>query len=247
MPDVRTDDGWFTLEIDVHLCFNPPMSENSPGIVLTNSVRLPFVPTKGLIVTGAMFNDRPDTMGVYLKDLTWDVDRRVFMAYTEQSYGCFPILYVAQEIRFWLDRGWRFGSYADVYEKKRGRKPYRAPPICGEEPALDEEEAERLHGMKPRQRPPYFNMLLKALVREMAVLDNNRSIAYAMDKTNMFFEKPEAKEPETPAMKKFFAAVEEFEKLTFDQQYEWRDRVARRHPRLDQFVRPSRRRRTRGS
>lgn len=223
------------------------MSDKEPGIVLTNTLTLPFPPTDGLIVTGTIVNEQPHPEGIPLKELTWDADRGVFLAYVECSYHCFPILSIAQDIRSWLDRGWRFGSYADHYEKKRGRKPYRKAPKCGTEPDLDEEEAELLHGMKPRHRPPFFNTLMEALVREMAVLDNNRSVAYAMDKTKMFFEKPGTKEPETPEMKKFFAAVEAFRKMTDDQQYDWQDRVARRNPRLDQIITPSRQRRRRST
>ena len=241
MPNTEANERRYTLYIDVHLTFEPPMADKQPGIVLTNTVELPFVPTTGLIITGRMFNDPPISEGVPLKELTWDVDRQSFWAYFEHGYVDFPILCIPQEIQYWLDRGWKFGSYADSYEEKRGRKPRKTSIDCGEIPEIDDEEAERLPTMDPRKRPQYFNVLMQALAREMAILYNNSSVAYAMDKTKLFFGEQKSKEAETPQMKKFFAAVEEFNNMPFDKQYDWRERIARRNPRLDQFVGPSRR------
>jgi hypothetical protein len=70
----------------------------------------------------------------------------------------------------------------------------------------------------------------------MVLLDNNSAVAYAMYRTHMFFDDAELQRNETPAAKKFKDAIAEFDRMNFDQQYDWRQSVARRCPRLEQFL-----------
>jgi hypothetical protein len=123
----RVASGLFTLEIDAILFFNPPMSEKAAGIAITNTLQIPFAPFDGLSIVSRIFGEPPMPEGAQLKEVTWDAEREVFMAYTEHVFCDFPILSIPQEIGFWLDLGWKFGSYADKYDPpQRGRKPKEA-------------------------------------------------------------------------------------------------------------------------
>src|SRR5208283_2836283 len=106
----------FALELDVSLCFVPPMDERARGIVVTRTLEMPFPPTEGLFVTGIAMNGQPMAQGFKLKNLTWDLDRQRFFATTSLTSHDFPIAEIPDMIRDWLDRGWQLGSYEDTYE-----------------------------------------------------------------------------------------------------------------------------------
>jgi hypothetical protein len=69
-------------------------------------------------------------------------------------------------------------------------------------PEIGRDEAIQLHTMKPADRPDYFNHLLDAVVRKMAELHDNWSVAYAMDKTKMYFSKTDPLKANSPSEKK---------------------------------------------
>ena len=69
----------------------------------------------------------------------------------------------------------------------------------------------------------------------MARLHNNESTAYAIDRTKMFFDEERLKE-ESKAAIRFRDAQNESSDMTWDQQYDWREKVLRTHPRLDRIV-----------
>jgi hypothetical protein len=219
----------FLLEVDVSLCFVPPMDEHRPGIMVTRTLELPFPPASGLFITGIAMNGQPLAQGFKLEDVTWDLDRHRFLAATSLTSEDFPIAEIPWLIRDWIERGWRLGSYEDAYE---GEVEYQHDPLLIE-PIVDidvedEEGAKRWPMMGPRSRPPAFNKFLRALAREMAGLYNNWSIAYAMLRTNTLFTEEQLKHNKSRAAAKFNNARSEFDRMTFDQQYDWRQKVLRR-------------------
>jgi hypothetical protein len=225
----------FTLEIDALLYFDPPMSDKGAAIPVTNAIQIPFVPFDGLSIVSRIFGEPLIPEGPTLKEVTWDAEREVFMAYTEHVFCDTPILCIPQEIGFWLEQGWTFGSYVDKYDRPpRGRKPKRTN--FGPAPEFDETAAKQLHSMKPADRPEYFNHLLNAVVRMMAELHNNWPVAYAMDKTRMYFSVTDPFLADTEAEKKFAEAIREFEVMDVEKQWNWCKRVTERNPRLEHFL-----------
>ena len=222
----------FSLELDVSLYFVPPMAERARGIVVTRTLELSFPPTEGLSITGIAIDGQPMAQGFKLKNLTWDLDRQRFFATTSLTSHDFPIAEIPDMIRDWLDRGWQLGSYEDTYEEKPEYQQdlLLAKPIVGAR-TEDEEKAERWPAMSPRSRPSGFNKFLRALAHEMARLYNNWDTAYAIDKTKYFFTDEQLKENKSRAATKFRDAQAEFDRMTFDQQYDWREKVLRRRAR----------------
>ena len=43
----------FTVELDLHLTFDPPMRESDTGIIVNRTLQLPFAPSEGTSVHGA--------------------------------------------------------------------------------------------------------------------------------------------------------------------------------------------------
>jgi len=72
----------FTLELDLIITYTPPMSEAGGGIYLTRELQVPFAPYNGLHICGNQMDQAPGPEGFVLKDVTWDVDRQVFMAHS---------------------------------------------------------------------------------------------------------------------------------------------------------------------
>lgn len=107
----------YTLPLDLHPKFVPPMSEHGPGIVLSRAVQLPFVPASSLRIAGASLDEHGGSIGFGLEELTWDVDREVFSASTQIICHDEPLALIPDTIRSWLDLGWELGSYADTYEQ----------------------------------------------------------------------------------------------------------------------------------
>ena len=219
----------FKLELDLLLYFIPPMDERGQGIRLTRLLELPFPPTNGLHLAGIALDDPPCPLGFRINDLTWDLDRQVFMATTHLTIQNDPIATIPYEIGSWIDRGWRLGSYEDAYEQPEDTEDDSSEVTTESVDEWDEDN--RLPTMNPRSRPRVFNKFLRALVREMARLRNNESIAYAIDRTKMFFDEKRLKEDSKAAIR-FRDAQNEFSAMTWDQQYDWREKVIRTHPRL---------------
>jgi hypothetical protein len=223
----------FKLELDLLLYFIPPMDERGQGIRLTRSLELPFPPTNGLHLAGITMDDPPSPLGFRINGVTWDLDRQVFMATTQLIDHNLPIAAIPDEIANWIERGWRLGSYEDAYKQPEETEDDSSEITT--ESVDDWDEDDRLPTMNPRSRPRAFNKFFRALVREMARLHNNESAAYAIDRTKMFFDEERLKE-ESKAAIRFRDAQNEFSDMTWDQQYDWREKVLRTHPRLDRIV-----------
>ncbi len=107
----------FKLELDLHLYFDPPMADHGDGIAVTRTIDVPFPPWSGLLVYGRELDECPSPGGWPLKDVTWDVDRGVFLATTSLHSGGVPMAMIPDVVRAYVDRGWRLGSYMDLYEE----------------------------------------------------------------------------------------------------------------------------------
>jgi len=226
----------FKLELDMSLYYVPPMDEHGAGIVITRTLELPFAPSTGMFLCGTPFSDQPDSMGFKLENVTWDIDRQMFLASTCLFDHGLPIAFIPDVIREWTNRGWRLGSYEDAYEQPEESEPEEVEDQGSEEVDDEWEEMEHWPSKRPSLRPPEFNKLLRAIVRAMVESRNNLAVAYAIDKTKRFFDESQLKEGDSPAIKKWIAAQREFGTMPWDDQIAWRDRVMKRHPRMDRIV-----------
>ncbi len=228
----------FKLDIDMALYFVEPMSEHGQGIRVTRRFELPFVPYPGLLLNALSLNGGDIAMGYKIEEITWDVDREVFFGRTSTINHCVPIAFIPLDIRSWLDRGWRFGSYEDTYGKHDGRskRAKRKRLKCEWDWSEDDEVVDQWSQKSSRSRPASFNTLLRAVVREMARLHNNLPVAYAIAKTKRFFTESQLKDNNDRLPKKFRDARAEFSLMSFDQQYDWAQSDIRRYPRLEQFL-----------
>ena len=227
----------FKLNVDAALYFVPPMVDNGKGITVTREYQIPFPPTKEIALTGVALNGTVMSLGFMLKDITWDCDREVFFAKIVSAYYGDPIAAIPLEIRLWIDRGWRLGSYEDTYEKedRRATRHQREPIRCSWN-GNDENAAFEWERVLPSKRPAEFNRLFDAIIREMAVLNNNCDVAYAMRQTHVCMDREEADKADSPIAKKFRDAVSDYRQKGFDCQYAWRHNLMRKCPHLDQFV-----------
>ena len=178
-----------------------------------------------------------EPMGFSLGDLTWDVERRVFLAETGMA-SAGSLADIADDLRCWLDRGWRFGSYKDAYVEPDDASDGEPATVDSAEFLLYEDgEREAWQRKTSRSRPREFNEFFRALIRTMAELHNNESVAYAMYKTQRFFTEGELKDRDSRTIGKFRDAELEYRNMTSDRQLAWARRVSRRYPRLDQLIR----------
>jgi hypothetical protein len=170
--------------------------------------------------------------GFKLEDVTWDLDRQMFFATTSLTSQDFPIADIPVLIRDWIDRGWQLGSYEDTYEEELEEQTdlLLTEPVT-DGPIEDEEVANRWPTMSPRSRSPAFNRFLQALAREMARLFNNWSVAYAIDQTKTFFTEKQLEGNKSRAATRFRDAQFAFERMTFDQKYDWREKMLRKRSR----------------
>jgi hypothetical protein len=155
----------------------------------------------------------------------------------------FPIGLIPEELRAWVDKGWRLGTYMDSYTKDE-----EAEEDEGDEPEEIDEEAslglktdwdvlQKWQSQGPGARPKEFNRRLMAVVRFMAENYNNWEVAYAMDRTKRFFSEEEVKESFMSApVKKWRDAQSEFYHMSQEDQFAWQRRVKKRYPRLDHIV-----------
>jgi hypothetical protein len=228
----------YPVHIDLVQWYVPPMEDRGHGIRLNRTIELPFPPAAKVSVFSREWERLDDPMGYYLKEITWDLDRKCFLAETHISATGIPIAMIPHEIRNLLDCGWTFGSCKDAYrtERRRGRKRSKLPTMQIND--WDEDEAATWETMRDKSRPKEFKVILHAIITTMAELHNNCSVAYAMMKTGGYVDIPEGSSQDklSPFVKKFSAAMREYDALTFDQQWDWCESVQRRYPRLIEVV-----------
>lgn len=230
----------FKLFVEVTLRYVPPMSEHGQGISLVREFELPFPPFTSLALTGNSLNDQPNPNGLQLRDVTWDVDRHVFLGWTSVTSVDYPLGYVPDDIRSWQERGWRLGRLEEAYasdelEEESATTTETTPIETGGE--VDDDDPENWQSLPVRRRPQRFNQFLRALVRVMAATYDNCETAFAMDKTKMVFSEQELKvDRDSPSKRAFLEAEHEFRRMTQDAQFKWRERVMSKYPGLDKVV-----------
>ena len=226
----------YTLCLDLHLRFVPPMSTHAPGIVLTRTLTLPFPPYSGLIIHGQAMDECPDPLGFHLTDVIWDMDREVFLAHTIVESSGEPLAFIPDTIRGWIGCGWKLGSYRDDYTRDyEAAKDDESGESSGDESEYD--RMEKLHTLPKSRRDPEFNRFFKALIREMSDGYNNLSVAYAMDKLGRLLsdEEPKAGEHLSDAARLWQDACSEFDQLDPAAQTAWQDKVAK-YPSLERAL-----------
>lgn len=233
----------YQLQLDLKVCFCPPMTEKGFPLRLTRTIELPFPPTPGLALTGSAIDEHPMAEGFKLEDLTWDMDRNRFTADISTTHVGFPIAEIPDILAELFDHGWRFGSYADDFDEDDECENDQEDDST-EELIPNEDEFERLQTIDSRKRPKEFNKLFRGLIRTMCEVRNNLPVAYAMWKTGKLIQEEEVEKKETPAGRKFADAVFEFEKMSFDAQWDWQQQICKTYPRLDKLITPLPRHRT---
>lgn len=231
----------FIIELDLVLHFVPPMDEHAPGVVLTRAFDIPFPPYDGLVVYSPTFEDCPTSEGMPLKDIIWDVERKVFLARTYLVHCGLPFAFIPDEIRSWVDNGWRLGSYRDGYGGDVGEDDEQAEESATAEDTndwsqFDDDELDAWRKLPARKRPPQFNRIMRAVVRMMAETHNNLDVAYAMDKTKRYFTKKEAEDIGDNTVQQWRDATKEFLLMSLDEQVQWQEHVQAHHPRLDRML-----------
>jgi hypothetical protein len=63
-----------------------------------------------------------------------------------------------------------------------------------------------------------------------------RRVAYAIDRTQMFFTEAELQGDRSPSKQAFESALAEFDRMSSEERFRWQQRVTHRHPRLDRIV-----------
>jgi len=225
----------FTLCLDLHLRFVPPMAEHAPGIVLTRVFEFPFPPYSGLAIYGKAVEEYPTLEGLQLNGVVWDLDRKVFLAHTVIVYHDEPLAFVAKIVRGWMVCGWGFGSYSDAYPEA----DYSSS-AGGDETELDDAEYERLevlHTLPKSKRDQMFNKFFKAMIREMSEHYNNLPSAYAMDKLGRLLEEiqPYVGAPLSDSGRLWIDTCREFDQLDSESQTAWQDKVAK-YPSLEKVL-----------
>lgn len=225
----------YTLHLDLHLYFVPPMTEHGSGIVVTREIELPFPAFEGLRVFSKKFEDCPDPTGFTLKEVVWDIDRKVFLAETSLISQDLPIACIPDSIRDWIEHGWRLGSYCDDYAEP-DRDDDGSSIATAPSRLISLEDEERMHTLPPRRRPKEFNRFLKAMVRHMAEGFVNVESAYAIERTGTYLSESDVRERAGgPAVKKWAEACKEFSRMSTRERLDWRDKTSR-YPSIEDVI-----------
>lgn len=102
------------------------------------------MPEPSIRLCGASIDLCPDPLGFSLEDLTWDIDREVFLASTTLISHDEPLAFVPDTIREWIGLGWKLGSYHDTYVEPEEDDSESAIP------SVDDGEYERLEQLHIR-------------------------------------------------------------------------------------------------
>jgi hypothetical protein len=204
---------------------------------MTRSFELPFPPYEGLAVFSSSWEFYPEPQGLRLKDIVWDVDRRLFLACSRMVHGGLPIAGIAAELSDWVGRGWRLGSYNDHYTGG-GEIELPGPmakEACDLHDTVDDKEYEILHTLPPKRRPAAFNAFWKAMIRHMAATHNNADVAYAMDKTGRYFGPSREKVKDEKGEEAWGESSLEYRKMTIDDRIKWM-RKTEKYPELSTLI-----------
>ena len=108
----------FKVDVDLDLIYDPPFAAATRGIVVNRTIELPFPPYNGLRVFARDWEKGSEPIGLKLDDVIWDMDRQTFLAVSKSISEDFPIACIPSEIRYWLDAGWKWGSFRNRYAQR---------------------------------------------------------------------------------------------------------------------------------
>lgn len=222
----------YQLELDLRVHYTPLMDEAGPGISLTRTIQLPFVPTSRVALTGASL-ERAVPLGYRLKNIIWDVDRQVFLAHTEMGTHGDPIALIPDDLQSMLGEGWLIGSWRQYYDPDwKSSIGINSKFSTLTWMRYQDGELEAWETTASNKRPRKFNEMLRAIVRMLVGLHNNLHVAYAIYKTKIFVALNDDETPQTPEAKKFRAAMDKYLNLDDEKQFKWMARVRRECPTL---------------
>jgi hypothetical protein len=230
----------YRADLDLLIHFVPPMDEGRQGITLTRSLELPFPPASEVSIYSKHIDDGPDPLGFRLKDVTWDMDRQLFVAKTYLIISGVPWPLIPSDLRRWLDRGWHWGSYLDAYQEEEEDEPetLAVKPLQGRGRLSlnDDDEMEAMPTQPPVSRPKRFNEVFGAMLRLMVELHNNEADAYAMHKTGMFFTEEQLKKDDSPTARRWQHENYAYSQMPWEKQLAWCKRVVKNYPTLKSLV-----------
>lgn len=226
----------YTVEVDLHLQFTPPMDDHGKGIIFRRRFQLPFPPTPKVAIYSKHTDDCPDPLGMCLTDIVWDIDREVFLAKTTIGMVGEPLAGIPGIILDWMDRGWELGCWHDQY---RAAEPARNDADAAESDSEGESEWDRMetmHTLPKRERPRWFNRFFQSLIRHMVEHHDGCAEAYVMDRLGRWLEvydkrltNPTKSLP--PEEEEWLRVRDEYREMTEEALDAWEKRVSR-FPRL---------------
>lgn len=178
----------YTVEVDLHLQFTPPMDDLGKGVTFRRRFLLPFPPSPKVAIHSKHADDCPDPLGMCLTDIVWDIDREVFLAKTTISMVGEPLAVIPGMILDWMDRGWELGSWLDQYQVAEPTTNGTDAAVNDGEDDSEWDRLERMHTLPKRERPRWFNRFFQALIRHMVEHHDGCAEAYTMDRLGRWLE-----------------------------------------------------------
>jgi hypothetical protein len=218
----------YTLHLDFQLRYTPPMPERGPCIALTRAIEIPFPPHEGLSLFSAEMDQCPKPDGFVLKDVVWDIDRKLFLPTTSMTDGATPVGGIVEQIQDWLDRGWVLGSCRDTYADFSTEPPVHRKRRRGR---IADEDLEHMQVNPLPRRPDVFMQEFRAWVRFLAE-NFAEDWAYAMDRGGVVLTSGEfdGRVRPNPEWKAWHSRVWEYGTLDEKQRAAWMRKV-KRYPR----------------
>lgn len=208
----------YTVYVDLEIRFTPPMNEDTPGLIMTKQIELPFVPVAGMNLIGKTIDPDPFPPGREIKGVTWDDDRRVFLIDLESTMVNFPLNRLPDQITYLEESGWRIGSWQDHFDQTTD--------------ATDQQAAVEAAGRKALTRKE--TRLFRGLVRLTAGANRSPAHAYATERSCEIIQDDDVDPNRQEVADTFKAAVREYDTMTNQQKQAWLRRVSK-YPKLGAY------------
>jgi len=220
----------YKVQLEIELYFVPPMDEHDPGVSLVKTIELPFQPVPEMGLVGDSLEGNPFPPGLVIKELSWDVDRRLFLAkLADYHFGGDSLSGQAYTLREWIEHGWTLGHLQDPYEQEHeDEEPPDVTPAQLLKSLPLEEPPPRI--TSPSDRAEGFRACLRGMVRLMAEIENNMAVAYAMDKTGCVLTKSNRDKVSPLIQQRWDDAVKDFENVTYKRRAVWIRRTKKYMP-----------------